>query len=144
MIRAVSSWTCSKVLRRWAISLRIFLSACMIIVMVPLMIAAGIFTHITARHSVARQVASGQGMSVRATEEAVVLLRREAPDKPRPAKRRPMHAPGLQDLAERLSDRFDTRVKVELGQRKGRIVVEFGSVEDLERIAELMNRSAGA
>ena len=34
----------------------------MIIVMVPLMIAAGIFTHITARHSVARQVASGQGM----------------------------------------------------------------------------------
>ena len=87
-----------------------------------------------------------EGMSVRATEEAVVLLRREAPDndKPRPVKRRPMHAPGLQDLAERLSDRFDTRVKVELGQRKGRIVVEFGSVEDLERIAELMNRSTGA
>jgi ParB family transcriptional regulator, chromosome partitioning protein len=87
-----------------------------------------------------------EGMSVRATEEAVVLLRREAPDndKARPVKRRPMHAPGLQDLAERLSDRFDTRVKVELGQRKGRIVVEFGSVEDLERIAELMNRSSGA
>jgi ParB family transcriptional regulator, chromosome partitioning protein len=85
-----------------------------------------------------------EGMSVRATEEAVVLLRREAPDKPRPVKRRPMHAPGLQELAERLSDRFDTRVKVELGQRKGRIVVEFGSVEDLERIAELMNRSAEA
>jgi ParB family chromosome partitioning protein len=85
-----------------------------------------------------------EGMSVRATEEAVVLLRREAPDKPRSVKRRPMHAPGLQELAERLSDRFDTRVKVELGQRKGRIVVEFGSVEDLERIAELMNRSAEA
>ena len=34
----------------------------MIIVMIPLMIAAGVFTHITARHSVARQVASGQGM----------------------------------------------------------------------------------
>ena len=85
-----------------------------------------------------------EGMSVRATEEAVVLLRRETPDKPRAVKRRPMQAPGLQDLAERLSDRFDTRVKVELGQRKGRIVVEFGSVEDLERIAELMNRSPGA
>ncbi len=84
-----------------------------------------------------------EGMSVRATEEAVVLLRRDVPDNPRPPKRRPMHAPGLQELAERLSDRFDTRVKVELGQRKGRIVVEFGSVEDLERIAELMNRSAG-
>jgi len=85
-----------------------------------------------------------EGMSVRATEEAVVLLRRETPDKPRAVKRRPMQAPGLQDLAERLSDRFDTRVKVELGQRKGRIVVEFGSVEDLERIAELMNHSPTA
>src|SRR5690349_14539733 len=85
-----------------------------------------------------------EGMSVRATEEAVVLLRREAPDEPRAVKRRPMQAPGLQDLADRLSDRFDTRVKVELGQRKGRIVVEFGSVEDLERIAELMNHSPTA
>ena len=79
-----------------------------------------------------------EGMSVRATEEAVMLARREAPAPARPARRRPMHAPGLQDLAERLSDTFDTRVKVELGQRKGRIVVEFGSVEDLERIASLM------
>ncbi|TWF77512.1 ParB family chromosome partitioning protein [Pseudonocardia hierapolitana] len=82
-----------------------------------------------------------EGMSVRATEEAVVLLRREAPSSAKPARRRPMQAPGLQDLAERLSDAFDTRVKVELGQRKGRIVVEFGSVEDLERIAKLMDRS---
>lgn len=79
-----------------------------------------------------------EGMSVRATEEAVVLMRGTAPGKPRAVRRRPLQAPGLQDLAERLSDRFDTRVKVELGQRKGRIVVEFGSVEDLERIAELM------
>jgi ParB family chromosome partitioning protein len=56
-------------------------------------------------------------------------------------RRKPMLAPGLQDLAERLSDTYDTRVKVELGQRKGRIVVEFGSVEDLERIAKLMHPS---
>ena len=79
-----------------------------------------------------------EGLSVRATEEAVVVLRREAPARSRPIRRRPMQAPGLQELAERLSDRFDTRVKVELGKRKGRIVVEFGSVEDLERIADLM------
>jgi ParB family transcriptional regulator, chromosome partitioning protein len=85
-----------------------------------------------------------EGLSVRATEEAVVLLRRDAPSSPgKPARRKPMQAPGLQDLAERLSDTFDTRVKVELGQRKGRIVVEFGSVEDLERIARLMERSDG-
>lgn len=85
-----------------------------------------------------------EGLSVRATEEAVVLARRDSPEKPRAARRRPLQAPGLQELAERLSDRFDTRVKVEIGQRKGRIVVEFGSVEDLERIADMMNRSAGA
>lgn len=78
-----------------------------------------------------------EGLSVRAAEEAVTLARGTTPTPKRPA-RRPLHAPGLQDLAERLSDTFDTRVKVELGQRKGRIVVEFGSVEDLERIARLM------
>ena len=42
--------------------------------------------------------------------------------------------PGLQDIAEKLSGTFDTRVTVSLGKRKGRIVVEFGSVEDLQRI----------
>jgi ParB family chromosome partitioning protein len=77
---------------------------------------------------------------VRATEEAVVLLRGEGRKTAKPARRKPVEAPGLQDLAERLSDTYDTRVKVELGQRKGRIVVEFGSVEDLERIAKLMER----
>jgi ParB family chromosome partitioning protein len=41
-------------------------------------------------------------------------------------------------LATRLSDTFDTRVKVDLGRRKGRIVVEFGSVDDLERIIAIM------
>ncbi|GAA4906293.1 ParB family chromosome partitioning protein [Actinomycetospora succinea] len=79
-----------------------------------------------------------EGMSVRAAEEAVTLARGGQPPAKRAPARRPMHAPGLQDLAERLSDTFDTRVKVELGQRKGRIVVEFGSVDDLERIARLM------
>ncbi|WP_440900253.1 ParB/RepB/Spo0J family partition protein [Actinosynnema sp.] len=80
-----------------------------------------------------------EGMSVRATEEAVVLARGAEPAKAKQAKRKPVEAPGLQELAERLSDNFDTRVKVELGQRKGRIVVEFGSVDDLERIIGLMS-----
>jgi ParB family chromosome partitioning protein len=48
-------------------------------------------------------------------------------------------APGLKDLADRLSDIFETRVKVELGQRKGKIVVEFASLEDLERIVRSMS-----
>jgi ParB family transcriptional regulator, chromosome partitioning protein len=79
-----------------------------------------------------------EGLSVRATEEAVTLAKSEEPAKRKAPARKPMQAPGLQDLAERLSDAFDTRVKVELGQRKGRIVVEFGSVDDLERIVAIM------
>ena len=82
-----------------------------------------------------------EGMSVRATEEAVVLLKNAAPPKPKAAPRRPIQAPGLQDVANRLSNAFDTRVKVELGKRKGKIVVEFGSVDDLERIVELMAKN---
>jgi ParB family chromosome partitioning protein len=79
-----------------------------------------------------------EGLSVRATEEAVTLAKGAPPPRATPAPRKPIHAPGLQDVADRLSDRFDTRVKVELGKRKGRIVVEFGSVDDLERIVEMM------
>jgi ParB family transcriptional regulator, chromosome partitioning protein len=83
-----------------------------------------------------------EGMSVRATEEAVTLSRSEpAPAAPKAPAPRPMRAPGLEDLADNLSNTFDTRVKVELGRRKGRIVVEFGSVDDLERIVALMTPS---
>ena len=46
--------------------------------------------------------------------------------------------PQLDDLAARLSDRFDTRVKIALGQRKGKLTVEFASVEDLHRIVDLL------
>ncbi|HXT45358.1 MAG TPA: ParB/RepB/Spo0J family partition protein [Pseudonocardiaceae bacterium] len=80
-----------------------------------------------------------EGLSVRATEEAVTLSRSEPVKAPaKSAASRLMRAPGLQHLAESLSDTFDTRVKVELGRRKGRIIVEFGSLEDLERITDLM------
>ena len=76
-----------------------------------------------------------EGLSVRATEEAVTLANRDgADDKPTPKKRRPMEMPGLQDVANRLSDRLDTKVTVSLGKRKGKVLIEFGSVDDLERI----------
>jgi ParB family chromosome partitioning protein len=80
-----------------------------------------------------------EGLSVRATEEQVTLAKNQPAAKPKPAPRKPMQAPGLQGVAERLADAFDTRVKVEMGRRKGRIVVEFGSVDDLERIVEMMS-----
>ncbi len=85
-----------------------------------------------------------EGLSVRATEEAVTLANREDPDSavPTAPRRKPIQMPGLQDVAERLSSAFDTRVTVSLGKRKGKIVVEFGSVDDLQRIVDLMNASS--
>jgi ParB family transcriptional regulator, chromosome partitioning protein len=79
-----------------------------------------------------------EGLSVRAVEEIVALGAQE-PKAPRQAQTRPKPvAPALKDLADRLSDAFDTRVKVELGSRKGRIVVEFATVDDLQRIVDTM------
>jgi len=79
-----------------------------------------------------------EGLSVRATEEAVTLANRGGAKPPAP-RRKPIKMPGLQDVAERLSTSYDTRVTVNLGKRKGKIVVEFGSVEDLQRLVELMD-----
>jgi ParB family chromosome partitioning protein len=79
-----------------------------------------------------------EGLSVRATEEAVTLANRGDGAAPTPPRRKPIQMPGLQDVAERLSNAFDTRVTVALGKRKGKIVVEFGSVDDLQRIIDLM------
>ena len=80
-----------------------------------------------------------EGLSVRATEEAVVLANRDGtPDASQQKRRNPIRMPGLEDVAERLSNSFDTRVTVSLGKRKGKIVVEFGSVDDLERIVKMM------
>ncbi len=84
-----------------------------------------------------------EGLSVRATEEAVTLANRSDTKVPPAPRRKPIQMPGLQDVAERLSSTFDTRVTVSLGKRKGKIVVEFGSVDDLQRIVDMMNRSAG-
>jgi ParB family chromosome partitioning protein len=78
-----------------------------------------------------------EGLSVRGTEEAVTLLARRTPSKGRSAPRK-MIMPGVDDLATRLSDAFDTRVRVELGRRKGRIVVEFATVDDLERLVGII------
>jgi ParB family chromosome partitioning protein len=82
-----------------------------------------------------------EGLSVRATEEAVTLANRSDTNQPAPPRRKPIQMPGLQDVAEQLSGTFDTRVTVSVGKRKGKIVIEFGSVDDLQRIVGLMNSS---
>ena len=86
-----------------------------------------------------------EGLSVRAVEEIVAVGSDDSA--PRRAARtgaKPPTAPGLRHLANRLSDLFETRVRVELGQRKGKIVVEFASIDDLERIVKVMNPAESA
>lgn len=79
-----------------------------------------------------------EGMSVRATEEAVTLYQDPAkPPKnniPRPGARHER----LDYLASSLSDRLDTNVKISLGVRKGKVSIEFASVEDLNRIMDVL------
>lgn len=79
-----------------------------------------------------------EGLSVRATEEAVTLL--NAGEKPKQQRREPTPQPEvLHDWADRLSNSFDTKVTAQMGKRKGKIVIEFGNLEDFDRIMSLMH-----
>ena len=78
-----------------------------------------------------------EGISVRGLEEIVSLGAAEE-RATRQVRRKPV-APGLVDLAERLSDRLETRVKIDLGRAKGKITVEFATLEDLQRIVDIMD-----
>jgi ParB family chromosome partitioning protein len=77
-----------------------------------------------------------EGLSVRSVEEIVAVGAANAPRKktPRAGARRPQ----LDDGAAALADHLDTRVTIALGQRRGRVVVEFASVEDLNRIMSIL------
>ncbi len=79
-----------------------------------------------------------EGISVRGLEE-IVAVGELGSDKPPTQRRHKPTAPALTDLAERLSDLYETRVKVDLGRSKGKISIEFASIPDLERIVALMD-----
>ncbi len=80
-----------------------------------------------------------EGLSVRATEEAVTLINR-GEDVGTRRKREPLPQPEkLTVWADRLSDNFDTKVSATMGKRKGRIVIEFGDLEDFDRIMSLID-----
>jgi ParB family transcriptional regulator, chromosome partitioning protein len=99
------------------------------------------------QESLARR-AVAEGLSVRAVEEAV-RLRNELGERlggvpsteEAASPKRGLPRAGLDDLAELLSHHLDTRVKVEMGNKRGRIVVEFGGLEDLERIYKVMTEA---
>ena len=80
-----------------------------------------------------------EGISVRALEEIVKFGDTEDAKTRSRTPGRSMTAPRLADVAARLSERYDTRVKVDLGRSKGKITVEFATIDDLERIVRLMD-----
>ncbi|MCT9934683.1 ParB/RepB/Spo0J family partition protein [Planotetraspora sp. A-T 1434] len=92
-------------------------------------------------HAAQERLASrivAEGLSVRTVEEIVALGDAASGPAPRKPRAKQPTAPALRHLADRLSDHFETKVKVDLGRRKGRIVVEFSTIDDLERIIGTM------
>lgn len=79
-----------------------------------------------------------EGLSVRATEESVALYQ-EPQEARRSSTRNNARHERLDFLASSLADRLDTNVKITLGARKGKVSIEFGSVEDLNRIMTLIS-----
>jgi ParB family chromosome partitioning protein len=92
------------------------------------------------QEALARRVAS-EGLTVRETEEAVRQRQGRHSDLPAPDGGTPgskLRAPGLLELEELLADQLDTRVKINMGPKRGRVVIEFADLEDLERIYRVM------
>ncbi len=79
-----------------------------------------------------------EGISVRGLEEIVAIGDGVGDVSPRVRRAKPK-APGLGELAERLGDRLETRVKIDLGKAKGRISIEFANTGDLQRIVDLID-----
>jgi ParB family transcriptional regulator, chromosome partitioning protein len=96
-----------------------------------------------ARQSTLAERIVAEGLSVRATEE---LVRVQLMDEPAPRRkpRRTPPAPGLLELQDDLSDALQARVRITMGAKKGRLAVEFGSVDDLERIIAVIADGRGA
>ena len=80
-----------------------------------------------------------EGLSVRAVEEIVAMGGLEDEKKTRAEHARPT-SPRLAEISSRLSDQLDTRVKIELGRSKGKISIEFASLDDLERILGVIEK----
>jgi len=82
-----------------------------------------------------------EGLSVRTVEELVTLG--EGPAHPRRPARPRTSSPRAAELAQALSDSFDTRVQVAIGRQRGRITIEFAGDDDLGRIMTLLRSGIG-
>jgi ParB family chromosome partitioning protein len=82
-----------------------------------------------------------EGLSVRATEEIVSIGAVGGPAGSAVRKLAPLKAPGLKDLADRLGDKLDTRVSITMGKAKGKVVIEFSTLEDLRRIVDEIEKN---
>ena len=94
------------------------------------------------QESLAKRILS-ENLSVRAVEDAVRARNEAAPtpgqvDPASPRSPRRRRAPGLLELEELLSAHLDTRVRVDMGAKKGRVIIDFATLEDLERIYRVM------
>jgi ParB family chromosome partitioning protein len=92
---------------------------------------------VSAQERMAQRVVA-EGLSVRATEELVALGDADKDDRQTRTRARREPSPRAGEIAERLSDRLETRVKVDQGRTRGRITIEFATAEDMERIASLL------
>lgn len=95
------------------------------------------------QEALARRIAL-EGLTVRDTEEAVRQRTEATEDSPTPANTRThqptkLRAPGLLELENLLAQQLDTRVKIDMGPKRGRVVIEFADLEDLERIYRAMS-----
>ena len=83
-----------------------------------------------------------EGLSVRSVEEivSVGVAQDKAKKGATAAKGKgKISAPGLADLNNRLSERLDTRVSIQLGRSKGKVSIEFATLADLRRIVEVID-----
>jgi ParB family chromosome partitioning protein len=80
-----------------------------------------------------------EGISVRGLEEIVAVRDLDGGQPKRRSARLKAPAPALNQYADRLADRLETSVKVDMGRAKGKITVEFATLEDLQRIVDIMD-----
>ena len=80
-----------------------------------------------------------ESLSVRATEELATLMARNQEDAAKAPVRPRRNTQQFDEMASSLTDLLDTSVKITLGAKKGRIAIDFASVDDLNRIMAVIS-----